>query len=135
MVSLLLHLRHYGEFITPDNTPQKPPSDSELLQKFMVWKLIRIYFEVTSEVFKKIWCMIKFLSGWYFMMNEVPSNKQFGHTPQISKNFRSGSISIRKNFEIPWWLLWCRQYWLLVMFPFEIPESTHIFGVKSFTVG
>ena len=49
------------------NTPQKPPSDSELLQKFMVWKLIKIDLEVTSEVFEKFWCMIKFLSGWYFI--------------------------------------------------------------------
>ncbi len=44
-------------------TPQKPPSDSESLQKFMVWKLIRIDFKVTSQVFQKFWCMIKFLSG------------------------------------------------------------------------
>ena len=41
------------------STPQKPPSDSESLQKFMFWKLIRNDFEVTSEVFQKIWCMVK----------------------------------------------------------------------------
>ncbi len=65
-------------------TPQKPPSNSKSLQKF-----------------------IKFLSGWYFMVNEVPSIKKIGHTSQISKNFRSGSILIQKNFETTWWLLWC----------------------------
>ncbi len=44
------------------STPQKPPSDSESLQKFMVWKLIRIDFEVTLEVFQKCWCMIDALT-------------------------------------------------------------------------
>ena len=94
-------------------------SDLESLQKFLVWKLIRIDFEVTSEVFQKFWCMIKFVSGQYHfcyqkkltfvlvMMNEVPSIKKFGHTQQISKNFRSGSLLIRKNFKTNWWLLWC----------------------------
>ena len=48
-------------------TPPKPPSDSESLQKFMVWKLIKIDLEVTSEVFEKCWCMINFLSGWYLI--------------------------------------------------------------------
>ncbi len=43
------------------------------------------------------------------MMNEVPSDKKFGLTPQISKNFRSGSILIRKSFETTWWLLWCNR--------------------------
>ena len=41
-------------------TPQKPPSDSESLQKFMVWKLIKIDLEATSEVFEKFWCTHKF---------------------------------------------------------------------------
>ena len=40
--------------------PQKPRSDSESLQKFMGWKLIKIDLEVTSEVFEKFWCMINF---------------------------------------------------------------------------
>ena len=33
-------------------TPQKPPSDSESLQKFIVRKLIKIDLEVTSEIKK-----------------------------------------------------------------------------------
>ncbi len=54
-------------FFFGNTTPQKPASDSESLQNFMVWKLIRIDFEVTSEVFQQIYCMIKFLSGWHFI--------------------------------------------------------------------
>ncbi len=54
----------------------------------MVWKLIRIDFEVTSEVFQKI-LMYDQIFEW-MVLHEVPSNKKFGHTPQISENFRSG---------------------------------------------
>ncbi len=37
-------------------TPQKPTSDSESLQKFMVSKFFWLNLEVTSEVIGKLWC-------------------------------------------------------------------------------
>ena len=49
------------------------------------------------------------------MIHEVPSIQKFDHTLQISKNFRSDSIFIRKNFQTTWWLLWC--IWLHLFVP------------------
>ncbi len=48
-------------------TPQKPPSDSESLQNFMIWKFFSMNSEVTSEVFPDFLHMVKFASGWYFV--------------------------------------------------------------------
>ena len=80
------------------STPQKPPSDSESLQKFIAWKLIKIDLEVTS--FEKCWCMIKDL------------------TQKIWENFRRNfwinaeelpNHEVLKRFWITWWLLWCKR--------------------------
>ncbi len=48
------------------NTPQKPPSESELLQKFMVSKFFCVHSEVTSEVIRYFWQMTNIFNIWYF---------------------------------------------------------------------
>ncbi len=57
----------------PIVTPQKPPSDSESLQNFIVWKFFSINSEVTSEVFPDFLRMVKFVSGWYSKFHHAPS--------------------------------------------------------------
>ncbi len=109
------------------NFTRKRPSRAFVTKWFWItskvygFEFFCINIEVTSEVFRDFRCMIKFLSGWYFMMVEATSARKFGQTPKISKNFRSNfyikteelpSHELLNRFWIIRWLLWCMKHYL-----------------------
>ncbi len=74
--------------------PQKPPSDSELLKKFMVWKFFYIKTECMQEGprVKKFQIAIQFL-GTYVIVMAV------SNLPENIEMETSSSISMQKNYE------------------------------------